>query len=59
MIITLIFKGDGGCRHIAAALYELENYIRKYTSVTDGPCTWSKKARPADEPTIAKDILSK
>ena len=58
MIVSLLFRADGSCRHIAAALYELENYIRNCTSVTDGPCMWSKKARPEDEPTIAKDILS-
>ena len=50
-------RADGGCRHIAAALYELNNFVATAASVTDGPCTWSKKSRPSDEPMKAKDLF--
>ena len=50
-------RADGGCRHIAAALYELNNFVATAASVTDGPCTWSKKSRPSDEPMKAKGLF--
>ena len=57
--VIQFFRADGGCRHIAAALYELENYIRTCASDTDMPCVWSKKSRPTDEPLLAKEISSR
>ena len=32
------FRADRGCRHIAAAMYELENYIKNVHSVTNVIC---------------------
>ncbi|XP_068707905.1 uncharacterized protein [Montipora foliosa] len=38
---------DGGCKHIAAAMYSLEDLLntRGKDSVTSGPCTWVKRQR--------------
>ena len=38
---------DGGCKHIAAAMYALEDLLntRGSNSVTSGPCIWIKRPR--------------
>ena len=51
-----MFRADGGCRHIVAAMYELENFVQEPPSVTDGPCAWKQKSRPTDEPCLARDL---
>ena len=42
---------DGGCKHIAAAMYSLEGLLntRGKDSVTSGPCIWVKKPRVASK----------
>lgn len=49
---------DGGCKHIAAALYSLENLLnsRGEESVTSGPCLWARKARPDTTACELKDL---
>ena len=43
---------DGGCKHIAAAMYALEDLLntRGRESVTSGPCIWVKKPRQVPKP---------
>ena len=38
---------DGGCKHIAAVMYALEDLLntRGEDSVTNGPCVWVKRPR--------------
>ena len=38
---------DGGCKHIAAATYALEDLLntRGNDSVTSGPCIWVKRQK--------------
>ena len=50
------FRADGGCRRIAAAMYELENYIKNAQSVTDVVCYGPKNQDPTDEPVLAKEV---
>ena len=40
-------RADGGCRHIAAALFDLEASVRYYDlqSCTSGQCMWKKKGK--------------
>jgi hypothetical protein len=45
---------DGACRHVSAALYELEDYEIK--SVTDGPNKWMKRPRSHDHPVSVKRL---
>ena len=42
---------DGGCKHIAAAMYSLKDLLntRGKDSVTSGPCIWVKKPRVASK----------
>lgn len=47
---------DGGCKHIAAAMYALEDFLNNRESVTSGPCRWSKRAKPDTEPTEIKKL---
>ena len=53
-LFQLTPRSDGACRHIAAALYEIEAFEKK--SVTDGPSQWAKKARLQDETTRIQDL---
>ena len=49
---------DGGCKHIAAALYSLEDLLnsRGEDSVTSGPCLWIRKPIPEASPCELKDL---
>ncbi|KXJ26833.1 uncharacterized protein LOC110239144 [Exaiptasia diaphana] len=49
---------DGGCKHIAAAMYALEDFLHSpdKDSVTSGPCLWTKKPRSNSEPCEVKDL---
>lgn len=49
---TCIGGMDGACRHVSAALYELEAYEIK--SVTDGENKWMKRPRSHDCPVPIK-----
>ena len=50
---------DGGCKHIAAAMYSLEDLLksRGEDSVTSGPCQWNRKPRPDTNSCEVKDLL--
>ncbi|KAK3083939.1 hypothetical protein FSP39_005662 [Pinctada imbricata] len=45
---------DGACRHVSAALYELDNFEVK--SVTDGENKWMKRPRSHDCPVPIKSL---
>ena len=49
---------DGGCKHIAAALYSLEELLnsRGEDSVKSGPCLWIRKPIPETSPRELKDL---
>ncbi|XP_028414141.1 uncharacterized protein LOC114537204 [Dendronephthya gigantea] len=49
---------DGGCKHIAAAMYSLEDLLntREEDSVTSGPCKWTRKPRVNTEPCPVKEL---
>ncbi|XP_068708975.1 uncharacterized protein [Montipora foliosa] len=50
---------DGGCKHIATAMYSLENLLntRGKDSVTSGPCTWVKRQTASTVACELKDLL--
>ena len=50
---------DGGCKHIGAAMYSLEELLntRGENSATSGPCLWVKKAQSSTEPCIVSDLM--
>ena len=50
---------DGGCKHIAAAMYSLEDLLNtsRKDSVTSGPCIWVKKQRANTQPCEVKDLM--
>ena len=52
---------DGGCKHIAAAMYSLEDLLnsRGKDSVTSAPCIWVKKPRANTQPCEVKDLVIK
>ena len=52
---------DGGCKHIAAAMYALEDLLntRGSESVTSGPCIWVKKPRASTQACELKDLVIK
>ena len=52
---------DGECKHIAAAMYSLEDLsnIRGKDSVTSGPCIWVKKPRANTKSCWVKDLVIK
>ena len=52
---------DGGCKHIAAAMYALEDLLntRGRESVTSGPCIWVKKPRASTQACELKDLVIK
>ncbi|XP_028394460.1 uncharacterized protein LOC114518654 [Dendronephthya gigantea] len=43
---------DGGCKHIAAAMYSLEELLNQdgKKSVTSGPCLWMPKPQSSSQP---------
>ena len=49
---------DGGCKHIAAAMYSLEDLLnsRGEDSVTSVPCKWVKKCSKDSNPCDVKDL---
>ena len=49
---------DGGCKHVAAALYSLDNLLNTEgnKSVTSGPCQWVRKPKPDTTPCEVKDL---
>ena len=57
MIDILICRADGGCRHIAAALHELDDFLKNQKSITEMTCQWVKKSRPNDKPSTAEKML--
>ena len=52
---------DGGCKHIAAAMYALEDFLnsRGKDSVTSAPCIWVKKPRANTQACEVKDLVIK
>jgi hypothetical protein len=49
---------DGGCKHIAAAMYSLEFLLNTEgkDSVTSGQCLWKRKKRSSITPCEVKDV---
>lgn len=49
---------DGGCKHIAAAMYSLEALLnsRGEDSVTSGPCQWTKRPTVNSKPCEVKHL---
>ncbi len=47
---------DGGCKHIAATMYSLEDLLNNRESVTSGPCQWVKRATCDTKPTDIKEL---
>ena len=47
---------DGGCKHIAACLYSLEDVLHNRESVTSGPCQWIKRATSETKPCEIKNL---
>ncbi|XP_028415470.1 uncharacterized protein LOC114538486 [Dendronephthya gigantea] len=49
---------DGGCKHIAAAMYSLEYLLNTEgkDSVTSGECLWKRKPKTSIKPCEVKDI---
>ena len=52
---------DGGCKHIAALMYSLEDLLntRDNDSPTNVPCMWSKKPTTDSRPCDVKDLKIK
>ena len=52
---------DGGCKHIAAAMYALEDFLnsRGKDSVTSAPCIWVQKPRANTQACEVKDLVIK
>ena len=50
---------DGGCKHIAAAMYALEDLLntRGTDSVMSGPCVWVRRPRPNTQACEVKDLV--
>jgi hypothetical protein len=49
---------DGGCKHLAAAMYSLEELLNSLgeESVTSGPCLWVARPQSNTEPCDVKDL---
>jgi hypothetical protein len=49
---------DGGCKHIAAAMYSLDGLLNTHDkdSVTSMPCVWVKKPTTDSKPCDVKDL---
>ena len=62
LILCFCFFGaDGACRHVAAALFDLEattrrNELETYTSV---PCVWVKRKRITENAVPMEDLTIK
>ena len=52
---------DGGCKHIAAAMYTLDDLLntRGKDSVTSGPCVWVRRPRANTQACEVKDLVIK
>ena len=50
---------DGACKHIAAAMYALEDLLntRGEDSVTSGPCVWVRRPRANTQACAVKDLV--
>ena len=48
------YRADGACRHVAAALYELEAFEKK--SCTEGENRWAKRPRHHDVPVPVRQL---
>ena len=50
---------DGGCKHIGAAMYSLEEVLntRGENSSTSGSCLWSKKPQASTKPCDVSDLV--
>ncbi|XP_074629434.1 uncharacterized protein LOC141887030 [Acropora palmata] len=50
---------DGACKHIAAAMYALEDLLnsRGKDSVTSGPCVWVRRPRANTQACAVKDLI--
>ena len=50
---------DGGCKHIAATMYSLEETLntRDKDSVTSAPCKWVKRPTASSKPYEIKDLV--
>jgi hypothetical protein len=50
---------DGGCKHIAAAMYSLEDLLNTHDedSPTSRPCIWTKKPTVDSRPCDVKDLI--
>ena len=50
---------DGGCKHIGATMYSLEELLntRGENSVTSGPCLWQKKPQSSTECSKVADLV--
>ena len=59
MAIEFYFSSDGACRHVGAALINLEETLRENRVVTcpGSNCTWKKKKRRQEEVTPVKNMV--
>ena len=50
---------DGGCKHIAAAMYSLKELLNQdgNRSVTSGPCLWMPKLQSSSEPCSVEHLV--
>ena len=50
---------DSGCKHIAAAMYSLEELLNQNgsRSVTSGPCMWMPKPQSSSEPCAVEHLV--
>ena len=56
--LFLNYRIDGGCRHVAATLFEIEDFQNDQlkSSVTSGKCLWVKKSKTTTEPVMATGL---
>jgi hypothetical protein len=49
---------DGGCKHISAAMYSLEDLLNtKNDSCTSGPCLWVKRPTSSTQPCEVQKLV--
>ena len=50
---------DGGCKHISAAMYSLEDLLNTHCtdSITSGPCQWVKRPTASSKPCEIKNLI--
>ena len=50
---------DGGCKHVSAAMYSLEDLLNTgvQDSATSGPCQWVKRPTASSKPCQIKDLV--